>query len=186
MSTSNQRGSFRFTTFPVRGKTSRLRYVWGMDIWRFFIYHGIRIDAPNFHELYTLSSTHNPSYDFRACFNPFTSFGRAILHHTSYDLRGYFVHCLYERTLYLAACITRVRILPLIARKRRFKKNHFNHLKISLPPPSSPITLINSSTFKPRIRTVNEVKTLLWKTIKIQKLPFNTARTESKPREGVG
>ena len=187
MSTSAQRGPFRFTTFPVRGKTSRIRYVWGMEIWRYFIHNGIRFEnAPDIYPvLYALTSTHNPSYDYRACFNPFTSFGRTILHQNPQELLVLILYCLTEKCLYVAACITRARILPILARKRRFKKNHFSHLKISLAP-SSIITLITPSIFKPRTRTVNEIKILPWKPIKIRKQPFNTARTESKPREGVG
>jgi hypothetical protein len=167
------------------GKSST-RLFTGRILWNYLLGCGLHPEIrPCFEVFFTYE--HCLTYDDEFTFNPKSYFGRSILSLPLKNRIVLLIECVVNGGLYVHTQVNKKRILPLISRKRTFGKHHFDHLRKPAPKPTPPlITLITPSIFKPRVRTVNEIKILPWKPIKIRKQPFNTARTESKPREGVG
>jgi hypothetical protein len=138
--------------------------------------------------LSNLTTTHDPSTDYCVYINDHNSFGHTILNLPTDDLLDLMFPCLEDGYLYLSAYITRSRIMPLLARKRKFKKNHFHHLQ----PTQSSSTLLSPTSihtpliFTARLRIQVEAKRIPLLVIKPWKRPFDNERPKSKPRQGVG
>jgi hypothetical protein len=166
------------------GKSSSTRLFTGRILWDYLLACGLQIcPLREIADVWHTCTAYDPDFTF----NPKSYFGRSILSLPLKNRIVLLIECVVNGGLYVHTQVNKKRILPLISRKRTFGKHHFDHLRKPAPKPTPPlITLITPSIFKPRVRTVNEIKILPWKPIKIRKQPFNTARTESKPREGVG
>ena len=177
---------------PGHDKSPPIYRFWGRQIWWLFHDIGISTDTdPDIYlQLSNLTTTHDPSTDYCVYLNVHNSFGHTILHLPTDDLLDIMFPCLEDGYLYLSACITRRRIMPLLARKRTYKKNHFHHLLTHSSPtlliPPSVTILHTPLSFNPSLRTQVEAKRIPLLVIKSWKRPFDNERPKSKPRQGVG
>ena len=172
---------------PGHGKSPPIYRFWGRQIWWLFHDIGISTDNPDLYlQLSNLTTTHDPSTDYCVYLNDHNSFGHTILHLFTDDLLDITFQCLEGGFLYLSACITRSRIMPLLARKRTYKKNHFHHLFTqSLPTLPASVIIHTPLSFYLRSRIV-EAKRIPLLVTKSWKRPFDNERPKSKPRQGVG
>ena len=177
---------------PGQWKSPPIYRFWGREIWWLFQHLGATGDYdPDLNlRLSNCTTTHDPSTDYCVFLNDHNSFGKTILHLLSNELLYITFNCLDDGYLYLSACITRPRIMPLLARKRTYKKNRFHHLFThSLPTlliPASVTILHTPLSFNPSLRTQVEAKRIPLLLIKSWKRPFDNERPKSKPRQGVG